>query len=90
MVDILILASSGAADRDYQGDARGETMAIDPEELLPRKKSAGVVLGEDISLLSEFELSERIMALEQEIMRCREAIAVRKATKSAAASIFKK
>jgi len=65
-------------------------MAIDPEELLPRKKTTGIVLGQDISLLSEFELSERIMALEQEIMRCREAIGVRKATKSAADSIFKK
>ena len=40
--------------------------------------------------MSEFELSERIMALEQEIMRCREAISVRKATKSAADTFFKK
>ena len=65
-------------------------MAIDPEELLPRKKSAGPVLGEDLSFMSEFELSERIMALEQEIMRCREAISVRKSTKSAADTFFKK
>ncbi len=65
-------------------------MAIDPEELLPKKKSAGVVLGEELSALSEFELSERIMALEQEIMRCREAIGVRRTTKSAADSFFKR
>jgi uncharacterized small protein (DUF1192 family) len=65
-------------------------MAIDPEELLPRKKSAGVVLGEDISLLSEFELSARITALEAEIARCREAIGVRQATKSAADAFFKR
>ena len=65
-------------------------MAIDPEELLPRKKPSGIVLGEDISLLSEFELSARIMALEEEIARCRHAIGVRQATKSAADSFFKR
>lgn len=65
-------------------------MAIDPEELLPRKKPADIVLGEDLSFMSEFELGARIMALEAEIARCREAIAVRQATKSAANSFFKK
>ena len=65
-------------------------MAIDPEELLPRKKSAGIALGEDLSAMSAFELSERIMALEAEIARCREAITVRHATKSAADTFFKR
>ena len=65
-------------------------MAIDPEELLPRKKPAGITLGEDLSVLSEFELSARIMALEAEIARCREAIDSRKTTKSAADSFFKR
>ena len=65
-------------------------MAIDPEELLPRKKAAGITLGEDLSLMSEFELSERIMALEEEIARCRHAIGVRQATKSAADTFFKR
>ena len=65
-------------------------MAIDPEELLPRKKAPVVTLGEDITTLSEFELSARIMALEAEIARCREAIAVRQATKSAADTFFKR
>lgn len=65
-------------------------MAIDPEELLPKKKLPGIVLGEDISMLSEFELSARIMALESEIARCREAISARKATKSAADAFFKR
>ncbi|MDE2109953.1 MAG: DUF1192 domain-containing protein [Alphaproteobacteria bacterium] len=65
-------------------------MAIDPEELLPRKKPAGIALGEDLSLLSAFELSERILALEAEIARCREAIAVRHSTKNAADAFFKR
>jgi uncharacterized small protein (DUF1192 family) len=65
-------------------------MAIDPEELLPRKKPAEVVLGEDLSAMSEHELESRIGRLESEIARCREAIAARKATKSAAAAFFKR
>jgi len=65
-------------------------MAIDPEELLPRKKASEIVLGEDLSLMSEFELGARIMALEAEIARSREAIEARKATKSAADAFFKK
>ncbi len=65
-------------------------MTIDPEELLPRKKSAGITPGEDLSHMSEFELSERIMVLEEEIVRCRHAIGSRQATKSAADSFFKR
>ncbi|MDE2182330.1 MAG: DUF1192 domain-containing protein [Alphaproteobacteria bacterium] len=65
-------------------------MAIDPEELLPRKKLPDIVIGQDLSAMSEFELSARIMTLESEIVRCREAIAARKATKSAADSFFKR
>ena len=65
-------------------------MAIDPEELLPRKKAPEIVLGEDISAKSEFELTARIGALEAEIARCREAIKARQATKSAADAFFKR
>jgi uncharacterized small protein (DUF1192 family) len=65
-------------------------MAIDPEELLPKKKPVDIVLGEDLSAMSEFELSTRIMALESEIARCREAITARRATKSAADAFFKR
>lgn len=65
-------------------------MAIDPEELLPRKKAPDIVLGGDLSTMSEHELTARIAALETEIARCREAIAARKATKSAADSFFKR
>ncbi|HUO98058.1 MAG TPA: DUF1192 domain-containing protein [Rhizomicrobium sp.] len=65
-------------------------MAIDPEELLPRKKPPEIVLGEDLSAMSEFELGARIAALEAEIARCREAIGARQATKSAADAFFKR
>jgi uncharacterized small protein (DUF1192 family) len=65
-------------------------MAIDPEELLPRKKAPEIVIGEDLSAMSEFELSARIGVLEGEIARCREAIIVRQATKSAADAFFKR
>ncbi|HEX4160522.1 MAG TPA: DUF1192 domain-containing protein [Rhizomicrobium sp.] len=65
-------------------------MPLDPDEVLPRKKSPEIVLGVDISALSEHELAARIGALENEIARCRAAIEVRKSTRSAADSFFRK
>ena len=65
-------------------------MAIDPEELLPKKKKPDIVLGEDLSEMSEHELVARIAALETEIARSREAIASRQSTKAAADSFFRK
>ena len=44
-------------------------MAIDPEELQPRKKLPDIVLGEDISALSAHELEARIARLEEEATR---------------------
>ncbi|HEX3810732.1 MAG TPA: DUF1192 domain-containing protein [Rhizomicrobium sp.] len=65
-------------------------MPIDPEELQPKKKAPEVVIGEDLSAKSEHELAARIAMLESEIVRCREAIAARQATRSAADSFFKR
>lgn len=65
-------------------------MGIDPEELLPRKKTADMQLGEDLSALSAFELQARIIRLEEEIHRHRDAIAARDATRSAADAFFKR
>jgi uncharacterized small protein (DUF1192 family) len=66
-------------------------MAIDPEELLPRKKKlTELTLGEDLSAMSEHELVARIAAIEGEISRCRDAIATRQATKSSAEAFFRK
>ncbi|HEY4115836.1 MAG TPA: DUF1192 domain-containing protein [Rhizomicrobium sp.] len=64
-------------------------MAIDPEELLPRKKRAEIDLGQDLSAMSEHELEARIAALDAEIARCRDAIKSRQATKNAAHAFFK-
>ena len=63
---------------------------MDPDDLQPRKKLPDIVLGEDISALSAHELELRITRLEQEVARCREAIASRQATRSAAENFFKK
>jgi uncharacterized small protein (DUF1192 family) len=65
-------------------------MAVDPEELLPRKKMPKIVLGQDLSTLSEHELVSRIAALEDEISRARDAIKARQATKNAADTFFRK
>lgn len=70
--------------------AKKRAMAIDPDELLPRKKKPEIVLGEDVSTLSEHELAARISALEAEIARTKEAMKARSATRSAADSFFKR
>lgn len=65
-------------------------MPIDPEDLQPRKKLPDIVLGEEIAALSAHELENRIARLEEEIARCRDAIAARHATRSAAEGFFRK
>lgn len=65
-------------------------MAIDPEELLPRKPKLDIVIGEDLYAWSMSELEKRIATLEGEIARVREALKSRVATKSAADSVFKR
>lgn len=65
-------------------------MAIDAEELMPRKPKQDVTIGQDISALSVAELEERIRILEGEIVRAREAIKARGITRSAADAIFKR
>ena len=63
---------------------------MDLDDLQPRKKLPDIALGEDISTLSAHELEQRIARLEEEVARCRQAIAARHATKSAAENFFKK
>lgn len=60
-------------------------MAIEPEELLPRKPPQAVKFDD----LSEAQLHERITELEAEIVRARAEIAKRQAIKSGAAKLFK-
>ena len=64
-------------------------MPADPDDLGPRIKPVEFALGQDLSALSEHELTARIAAMESEIARCREAIKSRQATKNAAAAFFK-
>jgi uncharacterized small protein (DUF1192 family) len=64
---------------------------MDSDDLLPRaKKLPEIQLDEDISALSAHELEMRIARLQEEIERCKAAIAERHATKSAAESFFKR
>jgi uncharacterized small protein (DUF1192 family) len=65
-------------------------MAIDLDELAPRKPKTEVLLGEDLSPFSAHELEKRIAALEAEIVRAKEALHARAATKNAADAFFKR
>jgi uncharacterized small protein (DUF1192 family) len=62
--------------------------AIDPDEL-PKKKIVHE-LGQDLSLLSVGELTERISALKEEIARLEVEMARKRSSKSAADTFFKK
>ena len=65
-------------------------MAIDLDELMPRKPKAETVLGQDLSAMSVHELEARIAALEEELVRTRDALRTRSTTKSAADAFFKR
>ena len=65
-------------------------MAIDLDELAPRKPKSDIVLGEDLSAFSAHELEKRIAALETEILRAKDALRSRAATKNAADAFFKR
>lgn len=54
----------------------------------PKKKLAHEI-GQDVSLVSEGELGERIALLEGEIERLRTEVAKRRASRSAADAVFK-
>jgi len=64
-------------------------MVSDPDDL-PKKSKTEIVIGQDLSMMSEFELTARIETLEGEIVRSRDAIKARQATKAAADAFFKK
>ena len=63
---------------------------MDIDDLAPPKKPPQIQIGEDISAFSAHELEARIVVLEEEISRCKAAIASRHATKSAAENFFKR
>ena len=57
-------------------------------EDLPAEKP-GIVVGENLDLLSVSELEQRVQALDSEIARTRAAIAAKQASKSAADAFFR-
>jgi uncharacterized small protein (DUF1192 family) len=59
------------------------------EELLPKKKLVHEI-GQDLSLLSIAELTDRIALLEEEIARLEAAKASKSATRTAADAFFKR
>jgi uncharacterized small protein (DUF1192 family) len=66
---------------------KDERMAMDEDDR-PRKKITHEI-GQDLSLLSVEELTERIALLTSEIARLQEAAARKRASKDAASSFFK-
>ena len=65
-------------------------MAIDPDEIMPKKPRAETIVGEDLSAKSAHELEARIADLEAEIARTKDALFARRATKNAADAFFKR
>ena len=65
-------------------------MAIDLDELMPRKPKAETIIGEDLSAMSVHELEARIASLEGEIARTKDSLRARTVTKSAADAFFKR
>jgi uncharacterized small protein (DUF1192 family) len=59
------------------------------EELLPKKKTVHEI-GQDLSLLSIGELTERVALLKEEIARLEAAKASKSATRTAADAFFKR
>ena len=65
-------------------------MAIDLDELMPKKPKTETIIGEDLSAMSAHELEARIANLEAEITRTKDALRARSATKNAADAFFKR
>jgi uncharacterized small protein (DUF1192 family) len=85
-------ASDRQVDADWQpfqgiGERGEEHMAIEDDDK-PRKKVTHEI-GQDLSLLSVEELTERIALMTSEIERLQVAMAKKRASKDAANSFFK-
>jgi uncharacterized small protein (DUF1192 family) len=78
-----------AAQRRYGAGERRNTMPAIDEDDRPKKKISHEI-GQDLTLLSVAELTERINLLREEITRLEADIARKQATRSAADAFFKK
>ncbi len=65
-------------------------MSLFDDESPQKPKSAQVIVGEDLSQLSENDLEERIAALEAEISRTQEILKTRSNIRNEAESVFGK
>jgi uncharacterized small protein (DUF1192 family) len=84
-----LLASRAAAGNllSKHSNTRGQRMAIEDDDK-PRKKVTHEI-GQDLSLLSVEELTERIALMNSEIERLQAAMAKKRASRDAANSFFK-
>ncbi|AHY56835.1 hypothetical protein BJS_08100 [Bradyrhizobium japonicum SEMIA 5079] len=83
------ISARKAPDRRRSGqDCPGGHMAIEDDDK-PRKKVSHEI-GQDLSLLSVEELTERVALLNTEIARLEEAATKKRASRDAADSFFKK
>jgi uncharacterized small protein (DUF1192 family) len=80
--------TTGVRAAIFAADAEDAMAAIDEDDR-PKKKIAHEI-GQDLALLSIEELSERIALLRNEIVRLEEAMAKKRASKSAADQFFKR
>jgi len=87
-VGVATLLTSVACGIKLRVKREGRMPAIDPDEL-PKKKITHE-MGQDLSLLSVGELSERIRLLKDEIGRLEAEMTRKRASKSAADTFFKK
>ena len=62
---------------------------MDLDDMLPKKKPQGLLLGADLSTLSTSELEARLMQLEEERQRVLAEIKAKQSSRAAAESFFK-
>jgi uncharacterized small protein (DUF1192 family) len=66
-----------------------EVAPVDLDDLMPAKKTGGVMIGENLSALSVAELEKRITDLQSEIERVRLELDKKRKHEAAARSLFK-
>ncbi len=65
-------------------------MSLIDDDTPKKQKGTQISVGQDLSTLSESELAERIVELEQEIIRTKEALSHRSNVRDEAESLFGK
>jgi uncharacterized small protein (DUF1192 family) len=81
--------TTGAPEARFTATRRRSAMPATDEDDRPKKKVAHEI-GQDLALLSVEELADRIVLLREEIGRLDEALARKRASRSAADQFFKR